>query len=72
TALPEAVLARPDGYVAWAGHGGDTQGLRHSLRFWCGPASTAVGSFGAAPGREPATLLAHPGPAPAGRTTGAA
>ncbi|MEU9035646.1 FAD-dependent monooxygenase [Streptomyces sp. NPDC048352] len=35
-ALPEAVLVRPDGYVAWAGHAGDTPALRAALRHWCG------------------------------------
>lgn len=34
--LAEAVLVRPDGYVAWAGHAGDTPSLRAALRHWCG------------------------------------
>jgi 3-(3-hydroxy-phenyl)propionate hydroxylase len=33
--MPDAVLVRPDGYVAWAGDGG-VQGLRDALRRWFG------------------------------------
>ena len=33
---PSAVLIRPDGYVAWVGHGTDL-GLRDALTTWCGP-----------------------------------
>jgi hypothetical protein len=33
---PAAVLIRPDGYVAWVGHGTDL-GLRDALTSWCGP-----------------------------------
>ena len=33
---PAAVLIRPDGYVAWAGHPADP-GLRDSLTTWFGP-----------------------------------
>jgi 2-polyprenyl-6-methoxyphenol hydroxylase-like FAD-dependent oxidoreductase len=32
---PTAVLIRPDGYVAWVGHGGDS-GLRDALSTWFG------------------------------------
>ncbi|MCP3759156.1 FAD-dependent oxidoreductase [Streptomyces sp. TBY4] len=39
TELPEAVLLRPDGYVAWAGHAGETPSLRAALRHWCGAPS---------------------------------
>jgi 3-(3-hydroxy-phenyl)propionate hydroxylase len=35
-AAPAAVLVRPDGYVAWVGHGTDT-GLRDALTRWFGP-----------------------------------
>jgi 2-polyprenyl-6-methoxyphenol hydroxylase-like FAD-dependent oxidoreductase len=35
---PSAVLVRPDGYVAWVGHGTD-EGLPHALATWFGPAS---------------------------------
>ena len=34
---PSAVLIRPDGYVAWVGHGTD-DGLRAALTKWFGPA----------------------------------
>jgi 3-(3-hydroxy-phenyl)propionate hydroxylase len=34
-AAPEAVLIRPDGYVAWVGEGSDA-GLREALTKWCG------------------------------------
>jgi 3-(3-hydroxy-phenyl)propionate hydroxylase len=34
-AAPAAVLIRPDGYVAWVGHGTDT-GLRDALSTWFG------------------------------------
>jgi 2-polyprenyl-6-methoxyphenol hydroxylase-like FAD-dependent oxidoreductase len=34
-AAPEAVLIRPDGYVAWAGEAG-RPGLRDALSTWCG------------------------------------
>jgi 2-polyprenyl-6-methoxyphenol hydroxylase-like FAD-dependent oxidoreductase len=43
--LPEAVLTRPDGYIAWAGRADDTRGLREALRYWCGQPTT-VGSPG--------------------------
>jgi 2-polyprenyl-6-methoxyphenol hydroxylase-like FAD-dependent oxidoreductase len=36
-AAPDAVLIRPDGYVAWVGDGTD-QGLREALAKWFGPA----------------------------------
>jgi 2-polyprenyl-6-methoxyphenol hydroxylase-like FAD-dependent oxidoreductase len=43
---PTAVLVRPDGYVAWVGHGTD-QGLPDALATWFGPASPwTVGSPG--------------------------
>jgi 2-polyprenyl-6-methoxyphenol hydroxylase-like FAD-dependent oxidoreductase len=35
---PTAVLVRPDGYVAWVGHGTD-EGLRGALANWFGPPS---------------------------------
>jgi 2-polyprenyl-6-methoxyphenol hydroxylase-like FAD-dependent oxidoreductase len=38
-AAPEAVLVRPDGYVAWVGDGSDT-GLSDALSRWFGPPST--------------------------------
>jgi 3-(3-hydroxy-phenyl)propionate hydroxylase len=38
-AAPDAVLIRPDGYVAWVGDGTDT-GLRDALTTWFGPPST--------------------------------
>jgi len=34
---PTAVLVRPDGYVAWVGHGTD-EGLRDAMTTWFGPA----------------------------------
>jgi uncharacterized protein YheU (UPF0270 family) len=37
-AAPDAVLVRPDGYVAWVGDGSDT-GLSDALRRWLGPPS---------------------------------
>jgi hypothetical protein len=37
-AAPSAVLIRPDGHVAWVGHGSD-QGLRDALARWFGPPS---------------------------------
>lgn len=37
---PAAVLIRPDGYVAWTGHGTD-QSLREALTTWFGPADRA-------------------------------
>ena len=36
--ISEAMLLRPDGYVAWAGHAGHTPSLRAALRYWCGDA----------------------------------
>jgi 3-(3-hydroxy-phenyl)propionate hydroxylase len=33
---PTAVLIRPDGYVAWVGHG-NQQGLAGALTTWFGP-----------------------------------
>nr|WP_180218841.1 FAD-dependent monooxygenase [Streptomyces albus] len=36
--LPEVLLARPDGYVAWAGDAEDPDGLRKALTRWCGAA----------------------------------
>ncbi len=38
-AAPTAVLVRPDGYVAWVGHGTD-DGLPDALATWFGPASS--------------------------------
>jgi 3-(3-hydroxy-phenyl)propionate hydroxylase len=35
---PEAVLVRPDGYVAWAGQGGD-ESLTEAMTAWFGPAA---------------------------------
>ncbi|MFE0690960.1 monooxygenase, partial [Streptomyces xiamenensis] len=40
--LPEAVLIRPDGYVAWTAPGGGG-GLRDALERWFGPARGTVG-----------------------------
>ena len=40
-AAPEAVLIRPDGYVAWVGKGTD-QGLRDALTTWFGPPPVAA------------------------------
>ncbi|MFO7181535.1 MAG: FAD-dependent monooxygenase [Pseudomonadota bacterium] len=37
---PTAVLIRPDGYVAWVGHG-TADGLRDALTTWFGPPPTA-------------------------------
>lgn len=37
---PNAVLIRPDGYVAWVGHG-SADGLRDALTSWFGPPSLA-------------------------------
>lgn len=39
-AAPDAVLIRPDGYVAWAG-AGTQQGLVDALTTWFGPPATA-------------------------------
>jgi hypothetical protein len=39
-AAPDAVLVRPDGYVAWAGGGSDA-GLTDALSRWFGPPSAA-------------------------------
>ncbi|WP_328973671.1 FAD-dependent monooxygenase [Streptomyces sp. NBC_00239] len=36
----EALLVRPDGYVAWAGPGSDTAGLHAALRRWFGAAAS--------------------------------
>lgn len=45
TKLTEAVLVRPDGYVAWAGHAGTTPALRNAMNYWCGaPAATPAAS----------------------------
>jgi 3-(3-hydroxy-phenyl)propionate hydroxylase len=33
-AAPGAVLIRPDGYVAWVGHGSTATGLREALNSW--------------------------------------
>jgi 2-polyprenyl-6-methoxyphenol hydroxylase-like FAD-dependent oxidoreductase len=38
---PTAVLVRPDGYVAWVGHGTD-EGLLDALASWFGPASPSA------------------------------
>jgi len=38
-AAPEAVLIRPDGYVAWVG-AGTQMGLVDALTAWCGPPAT--------------------------------
>jgi 2-polyprenyl-6-methoxyphenol hydroxylase-like FAD-dependent oxidoreductase len=35
--VPETLLLRPDGYVAWAGDRPDRPGLLHALAHWCGP-----------------------------------
>jgi len=40
-AAPNAVLIRPDGYVAWVGDGTD-HGLRDALTTWFGPQVTAA------------------------------
>jgi 3-(3-hydroxy-phenyl)propionate hydroxylase len=37
-AVPTAALIRPDGHVAWVGHGTD-QGLPEALTTWFGPPS---------------------------------
>ncbi|MBP2329389.1 2-polyprenyl-6-methoxyphenol hydroxylase-like FAD-dependent oxidoreductase [Kibdelosporangium banguiense] len=37
---PEAILVRPDGYVAWAGNSAATPDLRSVLGHWCGPAAS--------------------------------
>ena len=38
---PDAVLIRPDGYVAWVGEG-NAEGLADALTAWCGaPAGDA-------------------------------
>lgn len=43
--LPTLVLARPDGYIAWAGDTEDLQGLRRALIQWCGrPVDTSHSS----------------------------
>jgi hypothetical protein len=35
--VPEMLLLRPDGYVAWASDHADLAGLRQALAHWCGP-----------------------------------
>jgi hypothetical protein len=35
--VPEMLLLRPDGYVAWAGDRADHAGLLQALARWCGP-----------------------------------
>ncbi|GAA3597732.1 FAD-dependent monooxygenase [Nonomuraea rosea] len=37
---PQALLVRPDGYVAWGADGADPAGLRAALTRWFGPALT--------------------------------
>lgn len=49
---PTAVLVRPDGYVAWVGHGTD-EGLRDALVTWFGPPTRRRPPPTVAPGREP-------------------
>jgi 2-polyprenyl-6-methoxyphenol hydroxylase-like FAD-dependent oxidoreductase len=47
----DAILIRPDGYVAWAsgaGEPGAADGLRHALRTWFGEPAGVVNSDGAA------------------------
>jgi 2-polyprenyl-6-methoxyphenol hydroxylase-like FAD-dependent oxidoreductase len=61
----DAILIRPDGYVAWAGGGGEpgaADGLRHALRTWFGEPAGVVNSDGAA--SEPALALADRGQPP--------
>ncbi|WP_326585320.1 FAD-dependent monooxygenase [Streptomyces sp. NBC_00481] len=58
TDLAEALLVRPDGYIAWAGHGGGTGQLRHSLRYWCGPARPGGGGARAGAGARGGTAPA--------------
>lgn len=38
TGLPEVLLARPDGYVAWAAGADGADGVRTALAHWCGAA----------------------------------
>lgn len=42
--LPEVLLARPDGYVAWAGDADAGQALRGALTRWCGAAHPDPGA----------------------------
>jgi 2-polyprenyl-6-methoxyphenol hydroxylase-like FAD-dependent oxidoreductase len=35
--VPEMLLLRPDGYLAWASDRADRAGLRQALAHWCGP-----------------------------------
>ena len=35
--VPEMLLLRPDGYVAWASDHADRAGLQQALAHWCGP-----------------------------------
>jgi hypothetical protein len=37
----DALLLRPDGYVAWAGDADDTDGLRRALHAWFGQPARA-------------------------------
>jgi 2-polyprenyl-6-methoxyphenol hydroxylase-like FAD-dependent oxidoreductase len=39
--MPEAVLVRPDGYVAWAADSADVAEIRSALFQWCGPVLTS-------------------------------
>lgn len=38
----DALLLRPDGYVAWAGDREDSDGLRHALHTWFGEAALSA------------------------------
>jgi 2-polyprenyl-6-methoxyphenol hydroxylase-like FAD-dependent oxidoreductase len=61
----DAILIRPDGYVAWAagaGEPGAADGLRRALRTWFGEPASVVNSDGAA--REPALALPDRGQPP--------
>ena len=49
---PDALLVRPDGYVAWAGPPDRNPGLQAALEEWCGPAMGGNGNKRSEPGGQ--------------------